>query len=307
MMLSRVAQDEPTVRADSEERTITSEAQKWHDDHQAPLEIRNVVTTPSVVSPKTSPQEVCQPPVPVHVPHQPAITTPAALTEKNNYQPPNANFSEPITTSTVTDSVGAATSVSRVSSVVDLVPPPPSNRIEQPLPTPLPPVPEKIVPEIPKPSESVPPAVTPPPIFPKMSLPATPPTHPQPIPTDKQIAADVAKSPRTELEDIWGAAPPSISQLAPVPPVPMMKPTATTPAPIFQHPPTTQPSVPNTKTAPPPAKEKPADLPKNDRKASKGWFGSIKEKVIKSIPSANQMILPDDKKPSVYRVVCPHQ
>uniref|UniRef100_A0A8R1EDE1 Protein transport protein sec16 n=1 Tax=Caenorhabditis japonica TaxID=281687 RepID=A0A8R1EDE1_CAEJA len=298
----------------SEEQSLTSEAQKWHDDHQAPIEISNKEQYPKH-----------QEPIPVAPPGSPPSTIVAtALSEQAEKSSSSESY---VTTAehTVTSRSKSATSVvassSKASTIPDMPPIVEKPVIAAPVPPPPPttappPVIQQKVPEKP----FAPPVMSMPPPTPQPPIPTPPPAQvpaqprpqakpqpqPIPIPIVKQIAASVAKSPRAELDDLWASGPPIASAAAPppVPTIPAVRtPPASTSAPVSHKPKlTSKPSVPNTKTAPPPAaapeKQDTTSL-KNDRKASKGWFGSIKEKVIKSIPSSNQMILPDDSKPSI--------
>ncbi|CAI5444534.1 unnamed protein product [Caenorhabditis angaria] len=99
-----------------------------------------------------------------------------------------------------------------------------------------------------------------------------------------------AKSPRSELEDLWAQAPPAVA--------PKIAPRV---APSHQAPPQEQKQQKPEPRREKIGEEKSAPSLGNDRKSSscRGWFGSIREKVIKSIPSNNAMILPDDSKPAI--------
>lgn len=294
----------PTV---TEDHSLASEAQKWHDDHQAPIEI-----TKRSISQHQEPAPVshAQPNYQPVSQEPPQVDRPAQNYPQTSLLPPTVTTSESSYASTETGSSisteTVAVSTSRTSTTVESVPTPASpKRLEQPVLTP-PPMMKSFVPEIRKPPVDIlPPVLTQSP--PVMTPPIrTPPTKTQPISMPKKVEADVAKSPRSELEDLWGAAPPSFSQPvhqpAPIistPPAPLITtPPAVSSAPTLTHSTHGQPSVPNTKTKAPPSPHKPTESAKMEQNGS-GWFGSIKNKIIKSIPSANQMILPDDKKPSI--------
>ncbi|CAO4370683.1 unnamed protein product [Caenorhabditis nigoni] len=310
MMLSGAVppvQEIQEVQQPEEDHSLASEAQKWHDEHQAPIEItkRSIPNHREVSAPPGNYYEQQQQQQPHAATAPPATTKPALL-------PPTVTSSESsyLTTETggsiSTETV--AVSTSRTSTIPEPTPEPPKP-VEQPVLTP-PPVMKPFIPEMtppveipqPIPTSQLPP-MTPPP---KTQPPSVSASKPIPVATNK-IDADIAMSPRSELDDLWGAAPPSISQPM-YQPMPVIKtppaPAPTTPPAMSSAPPLThgQPSVPNTKTAIPPSPEKPQqpqELGKMEKNNSGSWFGSIRSKIIKSIPSANQMILPDDKKPSI--------
>lgn len=272
-----------------EDHSLATEAQKWHDDHQAPLEIakRSIphYQEPAHVSapPPAKESYYQQPPSPKK--HQPLL-------------PPTVTSSESSYLTTETgNSISTDTVTTKASTIEEPTPEPPKP-VEQPLMTP-PPMMPSFIPEISAP-RATPPMSTPPPI-------TRPPimTSSQPIPmATNKIEADIAMSPRSELEGLWGDIPPSISQPPYHPPVaappaliPVAPPTVSS-APTIMQPKHGQPSIPNTKTSIPPSPQKSAE-PKMEQNGSSGWFGSIRSKIIKSIPSANAMILPDDSKPSI--------
>lgn len=299
-----------------ENHSIASEAQKWHDDHQAPIEITK----------RMLPQHQEEPPVPVllqsienqhHQSLQQPIVQPPPSRKPNptSLLSPTVSTSESSYESTKTgNSVSTETvdvSTSRTSTLADSTSqplPPPSKIVEQPVMLTSPAVMNQFQPEMNQPTEALPPnsaphyipQMTPPPITPPV-------TKPQPVSIVSNVNVDLAKSPRSEMEDIWGAMP-AFQQPAFQQPVPIMSappahtaiaaPPTVSSVPSLMHQAHGQPSVPNTKTTAPPTPKKPVEA-KNDQNSSSGWFGSIKSKLIKSIPSSNQMILPDDKKPSI--------
>ncbi|CAA80146.1 Protein transport protein sec-16A.1 [Caenorhabditis elegans] len=282
-----------------ENKSISSEAKKWHDEHQAPLEIGS--RNDQQHNDKTVEKPIA--------PGRASLPPPTLVTESS---------SESTFTDKSDSSVTVAASASRTSTLTSsTLPPPPSlpKTIEKPISTP-PPISKNVVPEM------TPPAIVKPPM-PTLSMPIPPVStpimvSPQPIPIPKPVDASIAKSPRSELDDLWDTSPPSnqtsyppaprniqpsyspapnfANPTAPSVPTP---PPAVSSAPVLQQATLGQASIPNAKTTAPPVPQKQPELALNERKASKGWFGSIKEKVIKSIPSANQMILPDDSKPSI--------
>ncbi|CAD6187626.1 unnamed protein product [Caenorhabditis auriculariae] len=116
-------------------------------------------------------------------------------------------------------------------------------------------------------------------------------------------------SPSSELDDLWANAPllPAANPTKTSPPNGISKPTASAPV-ISTHQP-----LPEPKSYEPPSKPVVSgNVPKasldsggeNGGKQQKnfsrgGWFGSLRQKVMKSMPSANPMILPNDKKPTI--------
>ncbi|KAF1761106.1 hypothetical protein GCK72_009360 [Caenorhabditis remanei] len=335
MMLNEVPQPVNEVQEEQlpsmKDHSLASEAQKWHDEHQAPIEISKKMVSqyqdesvpayaptsaPPVQESYRQPAVVQQLQNPIQnyggAPKNPIQTSmhPSTITSSES------SYESTLTaTSVSTDSVTISTS--RTSTITDSAPTPaPPRRVEQPVLTPTPVMksfaPEMTLPppvDIPLPpiSSSFPPQMTPPIRTPvTQTQPTATPT--QPISIASKVDADVAKSPRTELEDVWGTAAPSYTQpsFQPAPIVPTavpptaMAPPAVSSAPTIMQPTHGQPSVPNPKTTAPPTPQKPAvPAMKVDQNGSGGWFGSIKNKIIKSIPSSNAMILPDDKKPSI--------
>ncbi|CAI2348475.1 unnamed protein product [Caenorhabditis sp. 36 PRJEB53466] len=289
-----------------EQHSLTSEAREWHNEHQAPIEIAKKIVQQQqiehlpVAQSHLAPQAYQQPQqLPSISPPQPA----AAPVPPD--QPSESSESYETTVgSTETDrSTSVAASTSRASTVPEPSRPPPKKTEQQPGFTAPPLAVYRSVSETKAPSDFYNPISTPTP-EPYLPTPSAP-TQSQPIPIANEMAADVAKSPRSELDDIWGsgspAAPPAPMMHNTMPTMPPMPAAPLPSAPVLQHPSlTNKPSIPNTRTAPPPASEKQAaPLQNEQRKTSKGWFGAITEKVMKSIPSSNQMILPDDKKPSI--------
>uniref|UniRef100_A0A1I7TH18 Protein transport protein sec16 n=1 Tax=Caenorhabditis tropicalis TaxID=1561998 RepID=A0A1I7TH18_9PELO len=300
-----------------ENRSLSSEAQNWHNDHQAPIEITQKMVVHHQEEQHAQPPA---PPVPDHHQHQQHHQSAQREPSLHNHQSPQKTPLAPPTV-TATDSssyesnksgnyISTETtdiSTSRTSTITESSPPPTLPRKEKPMISP-PPTMKSFVPDMKPPAEIPPfvsaspqnvPQMTPPP-------PMTPPlTHSQPIPmATNTFDADVAKSPRTELEDLWGAPPPTISYQQPQAPAMSVPPPAVIP---HQPPPASsapnlmqsthgQPSVPNTKTTAPPSPEK--QEAKKNQNASTGWFGSIRKKLIDSLPP-KQMILPDDKKPTI--------
>ncbi|EGT33658.1 CBN-SEC-16 protein [Caenorhabditis brenneri] len=290
-----------------EDHSLASEAQKWHDDHQAPIEItkRGVYQEePPSAPPVQLVQEVHQQPVQLQPPQQYHPTSRQTSLPPPTISSTDSSYESTKTgTSLSTETVDVSTSR---ASTIEPTPPPP-RIVEQPVLTP-PPMMTSFIPEMPRMVDSTH-SMSPPQKLPQMTPPPMTPTVTKPITIASNIDADLAKSPRTELEDLWGAAPPTISQPvfqqppATVKTVPSASMVSSHPpvssAPTLMQPTHGQPSVPNSKTTAPPTPKKSMDSSKNEQNSSSGWFGSIRQKIIKSIPSSNQMILPDDKKPSI--------
>lgn len=292
-----------------EDHSLATEAQKWHDDHQAPIEISKKAVPQYQENPAPPVQESYhqQPPSPKK--QQNYNGAPPQSAVQTSLLPPTITSSESSYLTTETgNSISTDTVTSKMSTVAEPTPQTPKP-VKKPVLTP-PPMMSSFTPEM-----SAPPLnFSQPPLTPPMSQMTPPPstrppvTQSQPIQmATKKFEADIAMSPRSELEDLWGAPAPSIPQpnhqpppvvSAPSAPTHMTPPAASS-APTIMQPTHGQPSVPNTKTSIPPSPKKPAEPVKAEQAGSGGWFGSFRSKIIKSIPSSNAMILPDDKKPSI--------
>ncbi|CAB3403300.1 unnamed protein product [Caenorhabditis bovis] len=249
--LQPIAEQQPPVPRSSRNPSLSREAQQWHDEHQAPIEIAKHATT-----------EFNPPPMPQATHDEVTRTTSSSES------------------ATLTASQVSASDASTIESYRTL-PTPTSNQAPPPPPS----LPPQSLPQVAP--------ISPEPIA---ALASQPPPSSPPKPIQQNFEEQhVAKSPKSELLDLW-----SSTSIPPVIAAPQTtgQPSPTAPAP----------SVPNKTASPPMNNENERKVSKSssmnfekepNRKGSRGWFGSIKEKVIKSIPSANQMILPDDTKPTI--------